>query len=58
MPYILFKYLSKCGCLLGLAVACWTTYHFQPFSNLGVVISEGCFILDVASLPLKVARPI
>ena len=27
-------------------------------SNLGVGISEGCFILDFASLPLEVTRPI
>jgi len=29
-----------------------------PCSNLGVGISEGCFIFDFASLPLEVARPI
>ena len=32
--------------------------HYHPCSNLDVGISEGCFILDVASLPLEVARPI
>ena len=42
----------------GLAVACWTTYQYHPCSNLGVDISEGCFIFDFASLPLDVARPI
>jgi len=26
--------------------------------NLGVGISEGCFIFEFASLPLEVARPI
>ena len=44
--------------LRGLAVACWTTDHYNPCSNLGVGISEGCFIFDFASLPLGVARPI
>ena len=46
------------GRLRGLAVACWTTDHYHPCSNLGVGISEGCFIFDFASLPLEVARPI
>ena len=46
------------GRLRGLAVACWTTDHYHPYSNLGVGISEGCFIFDFASLPLEVARPI
>ena len=32
--------------------------HRSPCSNLGVGLSEGCFIIDFASLPLKVARPI
>ena len=41
-----------------LAVACWTTDHYHPCSNLGAGTSEGCFIFDVASLPLEVARPI
>ena len=41
-----------------LAVACWTTDHYHPCSNLGVGISEGCFVFDFASLPLEVARPI
>ena len=44
--------------LRGLAVACWTTDHYYPCSNLDVGISEGCFIFDFASLPLKVTRPI
>ena len=56
---ILFnRYLFHVGRLRGLAVACWTTDHYHPCSNLGVGISEGCFIFDFASLPLKVARPI
>ena len=46
------------GRLRGLAVATWTTDHYHPGSNLGVGISEGCFIFDFVSLPLGVARPI
>ena len=34
-----------------LAVACWTTDHYHPCSNLGVGISKGCFIFHFASLP-------
>ena len=34
------------GGIRGLAVACWTTDHYHPCSNLGVGISEGCFIFD------------
>jgi len=41
----------------GLAVAWWTTNHYHPCANLGVGISEGCFIFDFASLPLEIARP-
>jgi len=44
--------------LRGLAIACWIRDHYHPCSNLGVGISEGCFILDFASLPLEVVRPI
>jgi len=44
------------GRLRGLAVACSTTDHYHSCSNLGVGISEGCFISDFASLPLGVAR--
>ena len=29
-----------------------------PCSNLGVGISEGCFIFDFPSLPLEIAQPI
>ena len=46
------------GRLRGLAVACWTTDHYHMSSNLGVGISEGCFIFDFTSLPSEVARPI
>ena len=46
------------GRLRALPVACWTTDHYGPCSNLGVGISEGYFIFDFASLPLEVARPI
>ena len=49
---------GKLGRLRGLAVACWTTDHYHPCSNVGVGISEGCFIFDFASLFLEVARPI
>ena len=44
--------------LRGLAVACWTTDHYQECSNLGLGISEGCLIFDFASLPLELARSI
>jgi len=37
---------------------CWTTDHYLPGLNLSVGISVGCFIFDLASLPLAVARPI
>jgi len=40
------------------SVVCWITDYYHPCSNLGVGISEGCFIIDFASLPLEVARPI
>ena len=46
------------GPLIGLVIVCWTTYHYHRRSNLGVGISVGCFIVDFASLPLQVARPI
>ena len=46
------------GRLGGQAVACWTADHYHPCSNLGVGISESCFIFDFTSLPLEVARPI
>ena len=43
---------------LGLTVARWITDHYHPCSNLGVVIPGGCFIFELASLPLEVAQPI
>ena len=39
-------------------IVSWTTDHYHLSSNLGVGISEGCVIFDLASLPLEVARPI
>ena len=51
-------FLCRGGRLRGLAVACWTTDHYHPCSNLGVGISEGCFVFEFASLPLEVAWPI
>ena len=41
-----------------LAVACWTTDPYHPCSNLGVGVSDGCFVFDFAALPSEVARPI
>ena len=35
-----------------------TVFHNKQCSNLVVGISEGCFIVDFASLPLEVAQPI
>ena len=49
---------GETGHLFSLAVACWTTDHYHPCSNLGVGMSEGCFIFNFASLPSEVARPI
>jgi len=37
-------------------IARWITNNNHLSSNLGVGISEGCFIFDLASLPLEVAR--
>jgi len=34
------------GRLRGLAVACWTTGHYHPCSNLGADLFEDCFIFD------------
>jgi len=50
--------LPSWGCLHGLLVACWTTDHYHLCSNLGVGISEGCFIFDFTSLHLGVTWPI
>ena len=46
------------GVSLVQLVAHWITDHYHLSSNLGVGISEGCFIFDFASLPLDVVRPI
>ena len=54
---IVFTYYFH-GRLRGLAVACWTTDHYHPCSNLDVGISEGCFIFDFTSLPVEVAGAI
>jgi len=55
--YILYYFSSEwSGRLRRLAVACWTTDHYHPCSDLGVGISEGCFTFDFASLRLEVAR--
>ena len=51
-------FINYSGRLRGLAVVCWTTDHCRPCSNLGVGISEDCFIFDFASLLVEVARPI
>ena len=42
----------------GLAVACWTTGHYHPRSNLGMGKSEARFIFDFVSLLLDVAQSI
>ena len=36
--------LCQLGCFCGLMVACWITDPHHPCSNLGMGISEGCFI--------------
>jgi len=36
----------------------WTTDHYHLSSNFGMDISEGCLIIDFASLPLEVTKPI
>ena len=41
------KYLGRLCCLV---VVCWIIDHYHPSSNLGVGISESCFIFDFASL--------
>ena len=46
------------GTVRGLTVACWITNHYHRCSNLGVGISEGCFVFDFASLQLEVVRSI
>jgi len=42
----------------GLVGSAFDHRTIPPSSNLGVVISEGCFIFHFASLQLEVARPI
>jgi len=44
--------------LRGLAIVCQTTDHYHPCSNLGMGISEGCFMFDFASLPSEVTHSI
>ena len=39
-------------------VAFWNIDYYHSRSNLGVGMSEGCFIFDFDSLHLEVARPI
>ena len=51
-------YTNLINSLRGLTVACWIIDHYQPCSNLGVGISDGCFIFDFDSLRLEVDRPI
>ena len=50
--------MAGTGRLHGLTVVCWIIDHYHPSLNLGVGISEGCFIFDFASLLLGVTRPI
>jgi len=58
MNIYIIPIMTHMGRVRGLAVACWTTDHYHPCSNLGVGISEGCFVFDFVSLLLQVARPI
>jgi len=53
LQYKDYSFCLKSGRLRGLAVACWSTDHYHPCSNLGVGISEGCFVFHFASLPLE-----
>ena len=48
-------FLGDWGRLRGIAVACWTTDHYDACSNFGVGISEGCFIFNFASLPISLS---
>jgi len=59
LQWVIYWFSSHTVCrgrLRGLTVARWITDHCHPGSNLGVGISEGCFIFDFDSLPLKVAQ--
>jgi len=58
MQYLVMLLLVISGRLCSLAVLCRTTDHYHLCSNLGVGISEACFIFDFASLPLEVYRAI
>ena len=49
-PTFLFMFKSNLCGLTGSALD-----HISLNSNLGMGISEGCFIFDFASLPLEVA---
>ena len=49
-------YFSSNRRLRGLAVACWTTDHYHPFSNPGVGISEDCFVFHFVSLSSRSAH--
>jgi len=44
--------------LVGIMDTVTPTAHYHPCSNLGMRISEGCFIFDFTSVPFEVARPI
>ena len=52
------RYSPEGGSSAVQLVTRWTTDHSHLSSNLGVCISEECFIFDFASLVLEVARPI
>jgi len=47
---------GRLRCLAAATVVCWITDHYQPCSNLGVDISEGCFIFDLTSLALEAIK--
>ena len=49
----LFFYIWQQGASVVQLVACWTTDHHHLSQNLGVGISEGCFIFDFASLAVR-----
>ena len=42
------KLITFCN---GTLVVCWITDYYHLSLNLGVAISERCFIFDFASLP-------
>ena len=51
-------YFIQSGSLRGLAVACWTTDHYHPCSNIGVGISEGCFVITLGGRSAHLAYPV